>query len=911
MSESMKKAWQEITNDAVKGATKTKASVTGIKSAFKSLSGTASQLGSLLSTVLGPVALIGLAKQCIELGSSVNEVQNVVDTAFGSMSSKMESFAKTSITQFGMSELSAKKTASTYMAMANGIGLAEDAASDMSIALTGLSGDVASFYNISQEDAASKLKGVFTGETESLKELGVVMTQTNLKQYAQTSGIKKNIAAMNQAELATLRYNFVVDALSQASGDFVKTQDSWANQTRILSTNLEQLGANLGVIITQVLLPAVTLLNKIVSFLVAITNSLASAGKTQAATNSAIASSSKDAAAGEEKLSKGIAAAGKAAKKSMASFDELNVLQNNVANGGGGSGTKDDSNTIDLKPIDFSGLTSQIDTMNDKLTDAETLVLGVAAGFAGWKATGSIVGGLVTALGTIAVTNIVSDWENISKVFSGAWDVVAGFFTGDWDRLIGGFNTAWEGFLTSDFMSNNIGSLIMEWFGFDYDAIREELLGYIGEGGSMWTLFSTAFDNFWSSIFGGETKTISLKPEAEKPWSGGGHKAVQNYIENRNYSLNSGNSPSTYFEHELQARMQILQDFLTKSTEVLGEIQRIYEEWHAWWMGFFTQGSTGSASRGSGEGRGKSGIIESAEAETGGLTTLWEDYFAWYEDEWTTYLSSVEQLNNDHSTDLQSATELLWGTIGNIINGEWDTVKETWGPVATWFDDNVIKPVSEFFATLWGAAPGQATDAWEGIKKVFNSVGQFFSDTFGGAWEDIIDVFSDGGDIFTDIKDGIADAFKEIVNKLITGINTVVSKPFDGINSALRKVRNFEIPGLGIKPFTGIGTVTVPKIPYLAQGAVLPANKPFMAVVGDQKHGTNVEAPLTTIQEAVATVMQGQTDAILAGFEASVGVQKEILEAVLGIEIGDSTIYDAVWRYNRIATVTGKGFVSL
>ena len=99
----------------------------------------------------------------------------------------------------------------------------------------------------------------------------------------------------------------------------------------------------------------------------------------------------------------------------------------------------------------------------------------------------------------------------------------------------------------------------------------------------------------------------------------------------------------------------------------------------------------------------------------------------------------------------------------------------------------------------------------------------------------------------------------------------------------------------------------MPGIPYLAQGAVLPANKPFMAMVGDQRHGTNIEAPLTTIQEAVATVMQGQTDAILAGFEASVGVQKEILEAVLGICIGDEVIGSAVTRYQRRQAIIRGG----
>ena len=189
-ADAMKKAWQKITDDAVKSSNKTKSAVDGMKSAFSSLGKKASQLGSLLANVLGPIALIGLAKQCIELGSSVSEVQNVVDTAFGSMSHKMEAFADTAITSFGMSELAAKKTGSTYMAMAKGIGIADDAASDMAITLTGLSGDVASFYNISQDLASTKLKSVFTGETETLKDLGVVMTQTNLEQYALSRGIQ-------------------------------------------------------------------------------------------------------------------------------------------------------------------------------------------------------------------------------------------------------------------------------------------------------------------------------------------------------------------------------------------------------------------------------------------------------------------------------------------------------------------------------------------------------------------------------------------------------------------------------------------------------------------------------------------------------------------------------------------------
>lgn len=329
MSDAMKKAWSEIERTGVAGASKAKASVSGINLAFKSLGSTVSRLGGLLASVLGPIALIALVKQCIELGSAVNEVQNVVDTAFGSMAYKMETFASTAITQFGMSQLAAKKTGSTYMAMARGMGIAEEAASDMAIALTGLTGDVASFYNISQDEAATKLKSVFTGETEALKDLGVVMTQTNLEQYALSQGITKSISSMTQAEQTTLRYQYVMNALNMASGDFAKTQDSWANQTRILAMQMQQLGANIGSILTTVLTPGVKVLNDIVANLVHATSVISAAIVSlfggQVKQNTAIAGSASAAADAENELAAGITGAANAAKKAQAGFDELNI----------------------------------------------------------------------------------------------------------------------------------------------------------------------------------------------------------------------------------------------------------------------------------------------------------------------------------------------------------------------------------------------------------------------------------------------------------------------------------------------------------------------------------------------------------------------------------------------------------
>lgn len=263
--------------------------------------------------------------------------------------------------------------------------------------------------------------------------------------------------------------------------------------------------------------------------------------------------------------------------------------------------------------------------------------------------------------------------------------------------------------------------------------------------------------------------------------------------------------------------------------------------------------------------------VEDAELTTEGLKTVWDEYFLWYD----------------------TTQKEIFGWL-----------QETWNGIATWFNDTVVTPLLNYWNTAWTTITTTAQTIWNTVTSIFSKVGEFFSTTFTTAWESIVSVFSSGGDIFTDIKDGILSSFKEIVNKLIIGINNVVEKPFSGINSALRSIKGIDI--LGLKPFSGIKTISVPKIPYLAQGAVLPANHPFMAVVGDQPRGVNVEAPLTTIQEAVANVMEGHVVAMMAGFEALLAENRALRQTVEGIELGDGTIAQAVNRYNsKMAAVRG------
>jgi hypothetical protein len=213
----------------------------------------ATRIGKKLSVGLTlPIAAAGGA--AIKLASDFEESLNKVDVSFKKSSKSVKEFSKTTLTQFGIAQGTALDMAAMFGDMGTSMGLTTQQAAAMSTSMVGLAGDLASFKNIKIEEATTALAAVFTGETESLKRLGIVMTEANLKQFALTQGITKNIKEMTQAEKTTLRYQYVIASTGNAQGDFARTQDGAANQMRIFSESLKEIGANLG----QILLPAFT-----------------------------------------------------------------------------------------------------------------------------------------------------------------------------------------------------------------------------------------------------------------------------------------------------------------------------------------------------------------------------------------------------------------------------------------------------------------------------------------------------------------------------------------------------------------------------------------------------------------------------------------------------------------------------
>lgn len=327
----------------------------------------AGAIGKFYATYWMVIRGLGLFRNAINISSDLTEVENVVRTTFGNMEYKVNDFVQNSIQQFGMSELSVKQYASTFQAMGtamdvggkqienanrflNGatdgyIGLS-DSMSDVSLNLTKLTADMASFYDKDQADVAKDLQSVFTGMVVPLRKYGLDLTQATLKEWAMKNGMDADIKSMTQAEKAMLRYQYVIANTTAAQGDFARTADTWANQVRILKQNFQQLGGIIGGALINAFKPFLRTLNfvmqKVISFATTVTNALGAIfGWKFEVSGGGVAEDWSDAASSADDLADSTGKAADNTKKmktNLLAIDELNVL-NPDDSGSGGSGS--------------------------------------------------------------------------------------------------------------------------------------------------------------------------------------------------------------------------------------------------------------------------------------------------------------------------------------------------------------------------------------------------------------------------------------------------------------------------------------------------------------------------------------------------------------------------------------------
>lgn len=780
----------------VKGLGLMKKQVGGLQSAV-------TKLGGAIAAAFAVKAIVDFGRKAVEIGSNIAEVQNVVDVSFGELTYKAEEFANTAITQFGMSTLAAKKTASTYMAMAKGMGVASDEASDMAITLAGLSGDVASFFNLSQELADIKLKSVFTGETETLKDLGVVMTQDNLKAYALSKGITKSYEAMGQAEKVALRYQFVLDSLALANGDFARTQNSWANQTRILQMQWQEFMGILGQSIIRVLKPVVIWLNTMVARLITLAEAFnrategLDAGSAQAeqaeATSSAIAASVK----GQNELTDAVTDTAKAQKKALAGFDEITQLASDTAGSMGDMGAIGglDAGTIPVPEMKAP-----------ELTQPE------------FKSWGEAFDGFLDVVIDKGIPKLKGGLESFAGWLNGFTGKVYEMFTfpGVSDKMeTVGDNLA-------DAANNMV--LKIDWY---------KLGGALGAGLNLALLLLVSYIYGFDWLELGSSLATSVNGAvAEINWQAVGRymfAGIKIALE-----MAAGFVLGLDMPQLATAASNLVISFFDAMTETVYGVDwgQIGAQ-----IGIFLSNVDWF------------GIINSVMVAIGNIV--------------------VEGIRMIGGMIANSSPEILLA-IGALIAAVMLGVPA----MLSGFPAIVVAGIVAVIAAIW-AKKDEILDVFKnilfGIQAVFSGIPDWFRTKFTEAWTAVKNVFSKGGQIFNGIKEGILSGLKAVVNALITGINKVVSIPFNGINSALRGIKSVNI--LGLKPFDWIKEISVPQIPHLAKGAVIPPNREFMAVLGDQSRGNNIETPEDLLRKIYREESGGANAEVLSILQA-------ILEAI-------------------------------
>lgn len=423
-------------------------------------------LGNLLKTAIGFKAIRALAnlgKSAIGFGSAITEIENVVDVSFGSMADEAYKFASTAKEQFGLSELAAKQYSGTMMAMMKSSGVAQDAASKMSISLAGLAGDIASFYNIDTDTAFQKIRSGISGEIEPLRQLGINLSVANMEAYALSRGITTSYNAMSQAEKVALRYNYLMSVTGDVQGDFARTSGTWANQVRLLTLNFQSLSAVIGQGLIAGILPAIQALNALMSKLMQAANVFRNfmyvlMGKklkgSQSGVSDIVSNLGGIETAGDD-ASSGLDDATSSAKKlkkalSVLPFDQLNQLTDNSDN----SGTASKSLGSGLGDLadSFAGIQ---DSLDEVLTVDETPINKWAAKIRkafinkDWQGLGSIIADMIN-VGMQKIYEVIN-WNNVGpkitefvNAFTTAFNsMVSGIDFDLMGRLLGaGINTA-------------------------------------------------------------------------------------------------------------------------------------------------------------------------------------------------------------------------------------------------------------------------------------------------------------------------------------------------------------------------------------------------------------------------------------------------------------------------------------
>lgn len=856
-SKQFKTQLNSAVNNAVKGTS---------KNTSKLISGTFGKIGKIAAGAFAIGSIVKFGKACLDLGSNLAEVQNVVDVAFGDMSGEIDKFASTAITKFGLSETVAKKYAGTFGAMATSFGFTTEEAVQMSKTLTGLTGDVSSFYNLNSDEAYTKLKAVFTGETESLKELGVVMTQSALDQYALQKGYGKTTNAMSEQEKVALRYSFVQDKLQKATGDFIRTQDGWANQTRVLKLQWDSFKASIGQGLINILTPIIKMINLLMTKLVQLAGLFKSftdklfgnAGKT----TSAVASDMYELASNTENVGDTATDTAKKIKKSIMGFDQLNTLSDNsYASSGGAGGGNIDIPSIDTETSDkqLDKTTKKTSVLVEKLKELANLFkkgLKIGLSDANLDKTKKSVSEIGKSLKNIFTDkNVLNGADNFANrvilSFGKITGAAANIGITVSELIVGGI----ESFLSTK------GNRIKQFFVNMFD-IKGEVAEIQGNfAAALGEIFSSFRSTTAKELLG---NIIGIFSEVGMTVAELSSKLGRDIIDGITKPIIDN---KTKFKKAFDGIISVLNDISGTINDVLSDIGDSFNNVY------------------------DNHIHPLFVSLRDGLS----DTVSKFLDMWNTHIQPIltkmgdklsELLNNNIKPFLTKVGEFI-GKIADLIKEVWE---EPIKPIVDWIIKYVVPVVGDVLKTLWdllmdifgwifdtlgnlmtslggvidfitGVFTGDWSKAWDGIKNIFVGIFDIILGLFGTNCEEIGNFFGNLGtklkqiasDAMNGIKNFFVDGFNALVNLIKKPINSIISfinKMIDGLNTISIDVPDW-VPALGGKQFG----FSIPHIPALANGGYVAANTPQLALVGDNKREGEIIAPESKITETVAKAM--------------------------------------------------------
>ena len=758
------------------------------------------------------------------------------------------------------------------------------------------------------------------------------------------SGLKNMVTGANSmggkfSSLASEAKSFAVGLLG-ARSIFTILQNAvnaYMQQNQQLSATLSNVWANLGSLLGPIIERIINLLSTAVSY---VTQFFGLLGITSKKVSSAIGGAGSAAAAETKKL-----------KKQLASFDELNVLQDNSSGGGGGGGGGAGGigadGAAEVKLPDWAKL------MAEQLKNGE------------WAAAATTLTDQLNAM----VANV--DWagigDKIGYYLNGALTFLATAILGfDWFALGSDIATSLN-HIIDNVDWGNLGIVL----GAKFIILIEGLgglfstLNWAGLGKAL----SDAFMGLWNAIdWAQAAKTVS---DGVK----GVFDAIGAAADNMDWGKIGRDITSAFQNIDWAGAAQSLSSGVIKVISGISEMlqsinwQQIGNDIATFigtidWTGLTVSLSSGIGAALGGFAALLWGFIEGAwnsvvewwkataykdgeftiEGLLNGILNGLKNIWSWIKSNiFEPFINGFKAAFGIHSPSTvmeEQGNYIIEGLLQGITNA-WKGITEFIGNSLTSIKNTIFEAWSNVKSTAsqkWSEIRSAVTSTWENLKSgaadkfnalktnvlnAWNSIKnspawQTISSTLSTTWTNMKNkattTFSGMKTSIVNIFNGLKNAIKAPVNAIIGFINGMISGIVSGINSAISVLNRLHIsiprwvPGIGGRSLGfNIPHVYAPQIPYLAKGAVIPPNAPFMAMLGDQRHGTNVEAPLETIQEAVALVMDGMTGGMMAGFEAVIAILREILEAVMGIEIGDDVIANAVKNYNRKMAVVNGG----